>query len=56
MTYQDFLDQKLQVGAEHGFEPVFMPDQLFDFQRSLVEWAVRKGRRGLPVPGEISHS
>ena len=36
MTYQDFLDQKRQVGAEHGFEPVFMPDQLFDFQRSLV--------------------
>jgi len=46
-TYEEFLDQKLQVGAEHGFEPVFIPDQLFDFQRSLVEWAVRKGRAAI---------
>lgn len=28
----------------HGFAPNFMPDNLFDFQRHLVEWAVRKGR------------
>jgi len=47
VSYEEFLDRKLQVGAEHGFEPVFMPDQLFDFQRSLVEWAVRKGRAAI---------
>ena len=47
MTYKDFLDQKTHEGAAHGFEPVFMPDQLFDFQQSLVDWAVRKGRAAI---------
>ena len=44
MNYADFLDRKTQVGAEHGFEPVWMPSQLFPFQVALVEWAIRKGR------------
>jgi hypothetical protein len=30
-----------------GFEPTFLPDDLFDFQRVLVEWAIRHGRVGL---------
>jgi hypothetical protein len=47
MTYKDFLDQKTHEGATHGFGPVFMPDQLFDFQQSLVDWAVRKGRAAI---------
>ena len=47
MTYKDFLDQKTHQGAAHGFDPVFMPDQLFDFQQSLVDWAVRKGRAAI---------
>ena len=45
--YVDFLERKMQVGCEHGFDPVFMPDFLFPFQRSLVEWAVRKGRAAI---------
>ena len=46
-NYSTFLDRKLQVGADHGFDPVFMPDQLFDFQKALVQWAVRKGRAAI---------
>jgi hypothetical protein len=46
-AYADFLDSKAQRGADSGFAPVFMPDFLFDFQRSLVEWAVRKGRAAI---------
>ena len=42
--YRDFLHSKQHEGADHGFEPSFMPDALFDFQQSLVTWAVRKGR------------
>lgn len=42
--YQIFLEKKTQLGNEHGFDPLFMPDCLFDFQKSLVDWAVRKGR------------
>jgi hypothetical protein len=46
-TYQDFLQLKTQSGADCGFDPVFMPPALFDFQRSLVEWAVRRGRAAI---------
>ena len=44
VSYAEFLERKTQFGADHGFEPVVMPDHLFDFQKALVEWAVRKGR------------
>lgn len=47
MDYAEFLHGKTQFGANAGFDPVFMPDFLFDFQRSLVEWAVRKGRAAI---------
>lgn len=43
-NYLNFLDLKTQGGADSGFDPVWMPGFLFDFQSSLVEWAVRKGR------------
>ncbi len=46
-NYQDFLQLKAQSGADHGFDPVFMPSTLFDFQQSLVEWAVRRGRAAI---------
>jgi hypothetical protein len=46
-SYQDFLDQKLHTGAAHGFEPIWMPPQLFDFQVALVTWAVQKGRAAI---------
>jgi hypothetical protein len=46
-TYQEFLQAKTQLGGDHGFEPVFLPDELFDFQRALVQWAIRKGRAAL---------
>lgn len=42
-----FLARKAQLAAEGGFEPAELPAHLFDFQRSLVEWAVRSGRGGI---------
>jgi len=45
--YRQFLERKTQIGGEHGFDPVFMPDMLFDFQKALVEWATRKGRAAI---------
>jgi hypothetical protein len=47
MTYQEFLNNKAQLDGDHGFEPTFMPDMLFDFQKHLVEWATRKGRAAI---------
>lgn len=45
--YQTFLHRKTQAGPMGGFEPVWMPDFLFPFQRHLVEWAIRMGRAAL---------
>lgn len=45
--YWSFLDQKAQAGADSGFAPVWMPDFLFDFQKDMVEWSVRKGRAAI---------
>lgn len=44
MSYAEFLDRKAQLGAEHGFEPDWLPEFLFPFQRQMTEWALRKGR------------
>lgn len=45
--YGAFLEGRSQLGGDHGFEPSWLPDFLFDFQRSLVEWAVRRGRSAI---------
>jgi superfamily II DNA or RNA helicase len=42
--YTTFLEKKTHVGLDHGFDPIWMPDILFPFQKSLVEWSCRKGR------------
>lgn len=46
-SYQAFLERKAQLDGDHGFDPVVMPDALFDFQQALVTWAVRKGRAAI---------
>ena len=46
-SYAEFIAAKQQLGGQHGFVPTWMPDFLFDFQSSLVEWATRKGRAAL---------
>jgi len=43
-AYSEFLARKAQLTNAGGFEPDHLPDHLFDFQRALVEWAVRQGR------------
>ena len=30
MDYQDFLNSKMQLSGEHGFDPLWLPDFLFD--------------------------
>jgi DNA modification methylase len=42
--YVQFIERKTQLGSMDGFEPLWMPSFLFDFQQPLVEWALRKGR------------
>lgn len=47
MNYRDFLSTKTQAGADAGFAPLWMPDVLFDFQRLLTDWAIRRGRAAI---------
>ena len=44
MTYEDFLEHKSQSDVYSGFEPLWMPEFLFPFQKSLVDWGLRKGK------------
>lgn len=46
-SYIDFLASKQQLDGDHGFDPSFLPDWLFDYQASLVRWACRKGRAAI---------
>ncbi|MFA5633146.1 MAG: DEAD/DEAH box helicase [Porticoccaceae bacterium] len=45
--YEDFLLHKSQADDASGFEPVWIPDFLFDFQAHLTDWAMRMGRAAL---------
>jgi len=44
MNYEEFLEHKSQSDTYSGFEPLWMPEFLFPFQKSLVDWALRKGK------------
>jgi hypothetical protein len=45
--YDEFIRRKKHSTGEFGFEPVWMPECAFDFQRHIIEKAVRKGRIGV---------
>jgi hypothetical protein len=47
MDYARFIEEKSQLDGNHGFEPLWLHDALFDFQRNLVEWSMRKGRSAI---------
>lgn len=47
MNYQEFLANKRHTLGDHGFTPDWFPDHAFDFQRHIIDKAVRKGRIGL---------
>ena len=43
-TYQQFLDSKKHLLGSFGFEPNFIPDMAFDFQKEIIKRATLKGR------------
>lgn len=47
MEYSEFLASKSQSNDRFGFDPIFLPDFLFDFQRELVTTAINKGRSAI---------
>jgi hypothetical protein len=45
--YLEFLESKKHLLGEFGFEPSFIPDIAFDFQKYIIEKGVRKGRMAI---------
>jgi hypothetical protein len=45
--YATFLEHKTQSACGSGFAPLWMPDELFDFQKALTEWSLVSGRGAL---------
>lgn len=44
MEYLEFIEKKKHSIGNSGFEANFIPDMAFDFQKFIIEKAVRKGR------------
>lgn len=47
MDYKEFLQCKSQSDSYSGFDPLWMPSFLYDFQSALVDWSLRKGKSAL---------
>jgi hypothetical protein len=47
LDYDEFLARKSQANSGHGFDPIWLPDVLFDFQKFLCEWSIRRGRAAI---------
>ena len=45
--YYQLLDRKAQSDQNSGFDPLWLPEFLYDFQASLTEWAIKKGRAAI---------
>jgi len=44
MTYQEFLESKKHNSIDYGIKPNFIPDGMFDYQKYVTEYAIKKGR------------
>lgn len=44
MEYLEFINNKKHLLGDFGFDPNFVPDCAFDFQKFVIEKAIRKGR------------
>jgi hypothetical protein len=44
MNYQQFIESKKHSIGEFGIKPNFIPDGMFDYQKYVTEYAIKKGR------------
>lgn len=44
MDYNEFLKSKQHSSIDYGIETKFMPEKMFDFQKYVAEYAIKKGR------------
>lgn len=43
-NYLNFLESKKHTSTDYGISPKYLPDQLFDYQKHVAEYAIKKGR------------
>ena len=44
MNYEEFLIQKRHTSNNYGIDCNYIPEGMFDFQKYITEYAVKKGR------------
>jgi hypothetical protein len=44
MTYQQFIESKKHTSNDYGIKPKYFPDGMFDYQKYVTEYAIKKGR------------
>lgn len=42
--YEKFIESKRHIVSNYGIEPTFIPDGMFDYQRHVAKYAIKKGR------------
>lgn len=47
MDYHTFINSKRHKTGQFGFEPNWMPDMAFDYQRHVITQALEKGRKAI---------
>jgi hypothetical protein len=43
-NYLKFIESKKHSSIDHGIKPVFIPDVMFEYQKYVTEYAIKKGR------------
>lgn len=43
-TYQEFIESKKHSQIDYGISPRFIQDSMFDYQKHIAEYAIKKGR------------
>lgn len=44
MTYQEFIQSKKHSSIDFGISPTWIPNQMFDYQKYVAEYMIKKGR------------
>lgn len=44
MNYEEFLQSKRHLSIDYGIKPNYLPNGLFDYQKHLAEYGIKKGR------------
>ncbi len=44
MTYQEFIESKKHISQDFGINPNYFPNAMFDYQKHVAEYAIKKGR------------